>query len=145
MPSAIEPEDLDSGSYDEFDTLSSVVVGGLLDSPVPPAPPPPPPEPAPAAPVRVGGAIGQPALLTRVAPVYPPLAVQAQVEGVVVLEAVVDREGRVEDVRVLRSISLLDKAAMDAVRQWRYAPLLVSGHAARFILTVTVTFALARQ
>jgi protein TonB len=141
------PEDLDSGSDDEFDTPPSVVVGGLLDSPVPPPLPPPPPplQPAPAAPVRVGGAIGQPTLLTRVGPVYPQLAVQAQVEGVVVLETVIDREGRVEDVRVLRSISLLDKAAVEAVKQWRYAPLLVNGHAVRFILTVTVTFALSRQ
>jgi protein TonB len=80
-----------------------------------------------------------------VGPVYPQLAVQAQVEGVVVLETVIDREGRVEDVRVLRSISLLDKAAVEAVKQWRYAPLLVNGHAVRFILTVTVTFALSRQ
>jgi protein TonB len=94
--------------------------------------------------VRVGGAIGQPTLLSRVGPVYPPLAVQAHVEGVVVLEALVDREGHVEDVRVLRSIPLLDRAAMDAVRQWRYAPLLVEGHPARFLLAVTVTFALAR-
>jgi protein TonB len=84
-----------------------------------------------------------PALLERVEPEYPPIAVRVQVEGVVILEAVVDRNGRVEDVRVLRSIPLLDAAAIDAVRKWRYSPLLLNGQAERFVLTVTVNFSLA--
>jgi protein TonB len=83
-----------------------------------------------------------PALITRVEPVYPGVAVSARIQGVVVLEATVGRDGRVEDVRVLRSIPLLDKAATDAVRQWRYAPLLLNGKAERFILTVTLNFSL---
>ena len=66
----------------------------------------------------------------------------AKIQGVVVLEATVGRDGRVEDVRVLRSVPLLDKAATDAVLQWRYAPLLLNGKAERFILTVTLTFSL---
>ncbi len=57
----------------------------------------------------------------------PPLAVRAKVRGVVILEAVVDRRGRVEDVSVLRSIPLLDRAAIAAVRQWHYSPLLLNG------------------
>jgi protein TonB len=65
------------------------------------------------------------------------------VQGVVILEAVVDREGSVEDVRVLRSIPLLDRAAIDAVRQWRYSPLLLNGRPERFVLTVTVSFSLS--
>jgi protein TonB len=92
--------------------------------------------------VRIGGSVAPPKLLTRVAPAYPRFAVEARVEGVVVLEAVVDPEGRVEDVRVLRSIPLLDQAAMDAVKQWRYAPVLVNGQAVSCVLTVTVTFVL---
>ena len=55
------------------------------------------------------------------------LAVQARVQGVVILEAVVDPNGRVENVTVLRSIPLLDRAAIEAVRQWRYSPLLLNG------------------
>jgi protein TonB len=119
------------------------VVGGLV-SELPP-PPPPPPSPAPVArePVRVGGELKAPALVERVEPDYPPLAVRAQVQGIVILEAVVDGLGRVEDVRVLRSIPLLDKAAMAAVRQWRYSPLLLNGTPERFVLTVTVSFSLA--
>ena len=112
------------------------VVGGLPDVP----PPPPPPLPAPRAPVRTGGALQPPALITRVPPVYPPVAVSAKIEGVVILEATVGRDGRVEDVRVLRSVPLLDKAARDAVLRWEYAPLLLNGKAERFILTVTLSF-----
>jgi len=117
------------------------VVGGLVEVPLPPPPPPAPP--APRAPVRTGGQIQAPALVKRVPPVYPPLAVNAHVQGVVILEATVGRDGRVEDVAVLRSLPLLDRAAIDAVRQWVYAPLLLNGQAERFILTVTVSFSLS--
>jgi protein TonB len=61
---------------------------------------------------------------------------------VVILQAVVDREGRVENVEILRSIPLLDSAAIAAVRQWRYSPLLLNGRPERFVLTVTVSFGL---
>jgi protein TonB len=109
-----------------------------------PLPPPPPPAPPPLrAPVRTGGQIQAPALVKRVPPVYPPLAVNAQVQGVVILEATVGRDGRVEEVAVLRSLPLLDRAAIDAVRQWVYAPLLLNGQAERFVLTVTVSFSLS--
>jgi len=120
------------------------VVGGLLESKIlPPPPPPPAPQPVvPPAPVRVGGAITAPALLSRVAPEYPSIAVNAKVEGVVILEAIVDRQGRVEAVKVLRSVTLLDAAAIAAVRQWRYSPLLLNGQAERFVLTVSVSFSL---
>jgi protein TonB len=85
------------------------IVGGLVASDLPPPPPPPPP--VERAPVRVGGDVKAPALLQRVEPEYPAIAVRARVQGVVILEAVVDRQGRIEDVRVLRSIPLLDGAA----------------------------------
>jgi protein TonB len=117
------------------------VVGGLVAAPLPALPPPAPP-PVERAPVRIGGAVTAPALLERVDPVYPPIAVQARVQGVVILEAVVDSSGRVEAVRVLRSIRLLDAAAMEAVRKWRYSPLFLNGTAERFVLTVTVSFRL---
>ncbi len=123
------------------------VVGGIPTA-APPPPPPPPAPPAPVAakgPVRVGGDLQTPALLKRVGPEYPELAVRAQLEGVVILEAIVDQQGRVEDVQVLRSIPLLDNAAKAAVRQWQYSPLLLNGKAERFIVTVTVSFKLKRQ
>jgi periplasmic protein TonB len=118
------------------------IVGGLVPIEVLPPPPPPPASPVDPGPVRVGGAVTAPALVSRVEPEYPPLAVRAQVQGVVILEAVVDRQGRVEQVEILRSIPLLDKAAVAAVRQWRYSPLLLNGKPERFVLTVTVSFSL---
>lgn len=119
------------------------VVGGLItELPPPPAPPPPPP-PVARDPVRIGGDLKAPALIERVAPEYPTIAARARVHGVVILEAVVDRHGRVEDVRVLRSIPLLDNAAVEAVRQWRYSPLLLNGMPEAFVLTVTVSFGLS--
>jgi protein TonB len=78
-----------------------------------------------------------------VAPVYPDIAVRAKVEGVVILEAIVDQEGRIEDVRVLRSMPLLDRAALEAVRQWQYSPLRLNGKPERFVLTVVVSFRLS--
>jgi periplasmic protein TonB len=121
------------------------IVGGLISELTPPRLPPPPSSPPPVArdPVRIGGELKAPALIERVEPEYPPFAVRAQVHGVVILEAVVDGHGRVEDVRVLRSIPLLDKAALAAVRQLRYSPLLLNGTPERFVLTVTVSFSLA--
>jgi periplasmic protein TonB len=113
------------------------IVGGLVPSGVlaPPSPP-----PVARGPVRVGGDLTAPALVSRVEPAYPPLALRAHVQGVVILEAVVDRDGRVEHVRILRSIPLLDAAAVAAVKQWRYSPLLLNGTPERFVLTVTVSF-----
>jgi protein TonB len=91
---------------------------------------------------RVGGNIKPPAKLTDVSPVYPPIAASARVEGVVIIEATIDESGRVTQARVLRSIPLLDQAAIDAVRQWTFAPTLVDGRAVPVIMTVSVNFSL---
>ena len=115
------------------------VVGGLPGD-VPPPPPPPAPPP-PRAAVRVGGQIQAPALLRRVEPVYPDLAVAAHIRGVVILEASVDKDGRVVEVKVLRTANrLLDDAAIMAVRQWQYRPLILNGLPEPFVLTVVLTF-----
>jgi protein TonB len=123
--------------------IAGGVAGGVPLMPAPPPPPPPPPAPpAPAKPVRIGGAIAEPKLVHRVQPVYPQIAINARKEGVVVLEATVGADGAVRQVRVLRSEPLLDQAAAEAVKQWRYAPLQLNGQAHPFILTVTVSFSL---
>src|SRR5437588_229795 len=85
-------------------------------------PPPPPPPPPPAAPVRVGGAIKPPTRTKNVNPVYPPIAQSARVQGVVIIEATIGVNGKVTDAKVLRSIPLLDSAALEAVKQWEYTP-----------------------
>jgi periplasmic protein TonB len=111
------------------------IVGGV------PEPPPPPPPPADRPPIRIGGNIQAPALLHRVNPVYPPIAVSARLQGIVVLEALVDRDGTVADVNVLRSAgAVLDTQAQIALKKWRYSPLVLNGKPVRFVLTVILSF-----
>jgi protein TonB len=93
-------------------------------------------------PVRLHSGIREPIALSRAEPIYPTLAQSARVQGVVILEAVIDASGRVESVQVLRSIPMLDQAAVTAVRQWRYSPAMLNGSPVPVIVTITVTFAL---
>jgi periplasmic protein TonB len=118
------------------------VLGGVTGGLLPPLPAPPPPAPGP---VRIGGQVKAPALLHRVEPVYPDIAVLAKVSGVVILEATVGVDGGVRSVRVLQSRGPLDKAAMDAVRQWQYSPLVLNGIPTSFVLTVTLNFSIVRS
>jgi len=114
------------------------VVGGVVGG-LPEAPPPPPP---PQAPVRVGGNIRPPTKIKDVKPIYPSIAQSARVQGVVIIEATIGLDGKVNDARVLRSIPLLDQAALDAVRQWQFTPTLLNGVPVPVIMTVTVNFTL---
>lgn len=118
------------------------VAGGIETAVAPP--PPPPPAPKPQGPVRVGGQVRAPSLTNRVNPVYPPAAQAAQVAGAVVLEATVNKSGRVEGVRVVNGHPMLQTAAVSAVKQWTYEPLRLNGEPVPFILTVTVTFTMPR-
>jgi protein TonB len=93
-------------------------------------------------PVRVGGGIKPPIKTRDVRPVYPPDAMAARVSGVVIIEATIDTTGAVQQTRVLRSIPMLDEAAVEAVRQWTFTPTLVDGNPAPVIMTVTVNFTL---
>jgi TonB family protein len=110
----------------------------------PPPPPPPPPgggaEPNGLMPVRVGGEIKAPTKIRDVRPVYPPMAQSANVQGVVIIEITVDTDGTVRDGHVLRSIPLLDEAALDAVRQWQFVPTSLNGTPVPVLMTVTVNF-----
>jgi TonB family protein len=136
------------------DTMKHQALDGM---PPPPPPPPPPPDwrdknPVQMAsedqsvdgqmPVRVGGHVRPPTKVKDVRPVYPPLAQSAQVSGVVIVEATIDGNGRVRSATVLRSIPLLDQAALDAVYQWEFMPTMLNGVATPVIMTVTVNFTL---
>ncbi len=110
------------------------IVGGLPTEAPPPA----------AKVVRVGGQIKAPKLVTAVAPVYPDLAAQARLAAIVIAEALVDTSGKVREVKILRGAPLFDDAAVTAVKQWRYQPLLLNGIPTEFILTVTVKFNLTQ-
>jgi protein TonB len=146
-PREIAPEGPPVALDDEsFEGVPGGVVGGVAGGLEPLAPPPPlAPAPEPRKPVRVGGVIKEPALVYRVDPVYPGVAVSANIQGTVILEAIVDEDGRVESLKVLRSVPVLDKSALDAVRQWRYSPVILNGRPEKFILTVAVTFRLEER
>jgi len=95
--------------------------------------------------VKVKDQIKPPKLVKLINPVYPETARQSKVEGVVILQARTDTQGRVKDAMVLRSVPLLDQAAIDAVRQWVYEPLVIDGQAKEAVFTVTVRFALDKD
>jgi TonB family protein len=129
-----------------------------LPPPVPPAGAPPPPAPplqgfpetfegtmARLTPVRVGGGIRQPAKTRDAKPVYPADAQAARVQGVVIVEAIIDPSGAIANARVLRSVPLLDDAALSAVSRWRYTATEVNGVPASVLVTVTVNFALQER
>jgi periplasmic protein TonB len=137
----LDPFEIEGGTEGVPGGSSDGVPGSMI--PERPEPPPPPP-PKTTAPIPVGGAIRQPQKTRHVAPVYPALALAARKEGTVIVEAVIGEDGRVRDVRVLRSIPLLDEAAIEAVRQWQFTPTMLNDQPVPVVMTVTVTFTLQR-
>jgi protein TonB len=114
--------------------IEGLGIGGIASLPTPP--------PEAIAPIRLHSGMKAPVKNADVVPIYPVIAKQAHVQGVVILEAVLDARGRVESVRVLRSIPLLDQAAVEAVQQWRFTPALLNGQPVPVVMTVTVNFTL---
>lgn len=109
-------------------------------TPSPAQVPPPSPPPVTNTPIRVGGDIQEPLKIADVRPVYPAAAVAAGAEGDVVIEAVIGRDGAVSRARVLQGVPLLNVAALDAVRQWRYTPTRLNGQPVEVMATVTIRF-----
>ncbi len=91
-------------------------------------------------PVRPGGQVKAPTRVRYAAPVYPAIAIGARISGTVVIEAVIGTDGSVRDARIVRSIPLLDDAALTAVRQWRYTPTTLNGIPVPVVMTVRVRF-----
>lgn len=139
-PHTIAPEVPPTGpAYDDLPGIPHGDSSGVVAlGPTLPIPPP----PAAKKPLRTGGDIRPPAKTKHVAPIYPSIARQNGVQGTVILEAIISEDGVVRDLRVLRSIPLLDNAAMDAVRQWQFTPTLLNGQRIPVLMTVTVTFKL---
>jgi len=98
----------------------------------------------PSAPVRVGGRVKEPHLLHRVEPLYPALAKQIHVQGTVVIDAIVDEQGNVTELKVVSGPPLLIQAATDAVRQWKYQPTYLNDQPVPVQLNVIVTFHLTQ-
>ena len=94
--------------------------------------------------VRVPARLAEANLVYDIAPKYPPEAGRAQIEGTVVLLAVIGKDGTVEDVRVKSGLSVLAQAAIEAVKQWRYRPYLMNGEPVEVDSQITINFTLSR-
>jgi len=112
-------------------------VGAIGAPMMPPAPP------VAQPPVRVGGVVRAPQRIVSVTPIYPAIAREAHAQGLVIIEATIDERGNVVRAQILKSIPLLDEAALAAVRQWKFTPTLLNGVAVPIVMTVTVNFSLA--
>lgn len=126
------------------------VIGGIIGSVPTAAPPPPPPpkkeEPKPVTPqrIRVGGNVQQAMLIRQPKPTYPPLAKQARIQGVVRLNAIIGKDGTIQNLQVANGHPLLVPAALDAVKQWVYKPTLLNGEPVEVITQIDVNFTLSQ-
>lgn len=118
------------------------VLGGIISSAAPP-PPPPPPHAATPKRIRLGGQVEQAKLIFHPNPEYPPLAKMARIQGTVRLEAVISKDGTIQDLKAVSGHPLLVKAAVDAVSRWRYQPTLLNGEPVEVVTEVDVNFTLS--
>jgi protein TonB len=93
--------------------------------------------------VRVSQGVTQGLLVHRVQPSYPPLARQARIQGSVVLQAVISKDGSIQNLRLVSGHPMLAPAAIDAVKQWRYKPYILNGEPVEVETQITVNFTLA--
>lgn len=121
---------------------SGGVIGGIIGG-LGSAPPPPPPKAATPKRIRVGGQVEQAKWIFHPNPEYPPLAKMARIQGSVKLEAVISREGTIQDLKLISGHPLLAKAAMDAVARWRYQPTLLNGEPVEVVTEIDVNFTLS--
>lgn len=92
--------------------------------------------------VHVGGDIKPPLKTKNVPPVYPPVAKQARIEGSVIIEVTIGTDGKVKDTKVVRSVKILEDAAVTAMRGWEFKPTIVNGQPVQVIMTVPINFSL---
>jgi periplasmic protein TonB len=116
------------------------VIGGILSSVASPVPVP--IDSAPKGPIRIGKGLKAPRVIFGPDPEYPLLARQSRVSGAVVIDAVIDTQGNVVQMRTVSGSPLLVLAAMQALHQWKYEPTIIGGQAFPVQLLVTITFEL---
>jgi periplasmic protein TonB len=126
------------------------VIGGIIGS-VPQAAPPPPPPPVKKEEkavvpqrIRVGGNVQQAMLIKQPKPLYPPLAKQARIQGVVRLNAIIGKDGTIQNLTVAQGHPLLVPSALEAVKQWVYKPTLLNGEPVEVVTTIDVNFTLSQ-
>jgi protein TonB len=125
------------------------VIGGIIGSVPTAGPPPPPPVKEPPKPVtpkqiRVGGNVQAAKLLNQPKPSYPPLARQARIQGVVRFNAVIGRDGTIQNLTLVSGHPLLVPSATEAVRQWRYQPTTLNGEPVEVVTQIDVNFTLSQ-
>ena len=115
------------------------VMGSILSATNAPAP-----KVAPPTRIRVSSGVTQGLLVRRIEPQYPQMAKIARVQGAVVLAAVIGKDGTIENLHVVSTASpLLNAAAVEAVKQWKYRPYILNGEPVEVDTTVTVNFTLS--
>jgi periplasmic protein TonB len=118
------------------------VIGGIIGGVLSSAPPPPPKATTPKR-IRVGGQVENAKQIFAPKPEYPPLAKMARIQGAVKLEAIISKDGTIQDLKILSGHPLLVKAAVEAVSRWRYQPTLLNGEPVEVITEIDVNFTLA--
>ena len=119
------------------------VIGGVLNTAARPVPPP--PSVKPKGPIRVGGHVRPPKIIVKVQPEYPPLARQVHIQGQVQIDAVLDEQGNVIEMKVVSGPPLLYQAALDALKKWKYEPTYLNDQPIAVQMIVTITFQLGQQ
>jgi periplasmic protein TonB len=118
------------------------VIGGVLSTAARPVPPP--PSVKPNGPVRVGGHVRQPKVIVQVLPKYPVIARQTHIQGQVRIDAVLDEQGNVVEMKIISGHPLLYQAALDALKQWKYEPTYLNNRPIAVKLIVTINFQLGQ-
>lgn len=124
------------------------VIGGIIGS-VPTAAPPPPPPPVEQKKqtpqrIRVGGQVQAANLIRQPKPVYPPLAKQARIQGTVRFNAIIGKDGTIQNLTLISGHPLLVPAAQEAVKQWLYRPTLLNGEPVEVATVIDVNFTLSQ-
>ena len=125
------------------------VIGGVIGGVPSAAPPPPPPPPVkekpkpPPGPVRVGGNVQLANLISQQKPIYPPLAKQARISGTVRFEAIISKDGTIQQLKVISGHPLLIPSAQEAVKNWKYRPTQLNGEPVEVQTTIDVNFTLS--
>ena len=102
-----------------------------------------PPPVEPTGPIRVGGDVKPPVKINAPAPQYTEIARKARIQGVVIVEAIIEKDGTVSNVKVLKGLPMgLDQAAVDAVKSWRFQPATLNGKPVAVIYNLTINFQL---
>jgi len=120
------------------------VIGGVLGGVLSTAAKPVAPLPGKSAPIRVGGRVKSPRALVQPPPEYPALARQARIQGQVQVDAVLDEQGNVIEMKVVSGPPLLYQAALDALKKWKYEPTYLNDQPIAVQMIVNVTFVLGQ-